>query len=154
VTAERAHQIRSKLVELPCKAAEKAAWQGLQGKAAGQSCRARLPGKAAGQGCRARLPGKAAGQGYMNAMAKYAEQLKHGEIGRKCSILTNVSPRPRTTKPIVDPRCTYYIRSNAGKNAYVVLIQICTALAQASDHCASDHLQRWHTHLWKATIML
>jgi hypothetical protein len=37
-----------------------------------------------------------------------------------------------------------------GVQAYVVnLIQICTALA-----LASDHLQRWQTHLWKATLML
>jgi hypothetical protein len=53
--SERAHQIRSKLIEQP-------------GKAAGQGCRARLPGKAAGQ----RLPGKAAEQGCF----------MHGEIGQ------------------------------------------------------------------------
>jgi hypothetical protein len=36
-----------------------------------------------------------------------------------------------------------------GVHAYVVnLIQICTALA-----LASDHLQIWQTHLWKATFM-
>jgi hypothetical protein len=37
---------------------------------------------------------------------------------------------------------------NSGVQAYVVnLIQLCTALA-----LASDHLQRWQPHLWKATL--
>jgi hypothetical protein len=35
-----------------------------------------------------------------------------------------------------------------GVQAYVVLIQLCTALA-----LASDHPQIYQTHLWKATFM-
>jgi hypothetical protein len=53
--SERAHQIWSKLVELPGRV--------LPGNAAGQGCLAMLLDKAAGQGCRARLPGKTAVHG-------------------------------------------------------------------------------------------
>jgi hypothetical protein len=68
-------------------------------------------------GFRARLPCKAAGQSYMHAMAQYAEQLKAWcEIGRKCIILSKFAAT-RTTKQNLDPHCTNYERTNAGKNA-------------------------------------
>jgi hypothetical protein len=74
---------------------------------------ARLPGKAGGQGCQTRLPDKSAEEGFRTSVpdktaCNSAIWWKHGEIGRKWSILTNVSPRRRrTTKQNLDPRCTY-----------------------------------------------
>jgi hypothetical protein len=86
------------------------------GRTADQGCRARLPSKAAGQGCWARLPGKSAGQvcrarllGKVTCMQWHnmLSSWKHGEIGRKCSILSKfAATRTTRTKQNLDPRCT------------------------------------------------